>query len=1122
MKFSSRRLIRQFVAPFVAICWIVVWGAPVQAETMLIRQPALSATHLAFVYAGDIWLADRSGNNPRRLTTHPADELAPHFSPDGQSIAFSTRYDGNTDVYVVSIDGGEPKRLTWHPSADTVNGWSADGRRVLFSSPREIMNGRSNQLYEIAVDGGFEKKIMAAQAFEGRWSADGRRLAYRPYRTAHSNNAGWRLHRGGSAPPIWIIDPVSNAWERIPHTNSNDANPLWVGDDVVFISDRDNVAANLYRYRAADKSVTQLTLEKSADVRSATLHGDVVVYEVGGRLKELNLTTKVLRELPISVNVQAIQARAQWKDAASNTTSARLSASGKRVVLAARGEVFTVPVKDGSVRNITQTSGVREKDGLWSPDGLRVAYISDAGLKHSLVIRDQLGQDKGRTLTMGVEGRGGYFALQAWSPDGKRIVYTDNLLNLYAVDLASGATRILDNRQRRGGWSVSFSADSRYLAYAIAGANYMTRIRIHDFTSAKSVTVTDGLAQADGPVFGGSEYLYFTASINTGPAIVGLDMSSQERPIRDGIYALILAADGKSPMAPRTADEEEKKEEKKDAKAEDKPTSTAAVTPAGVADAGKEVPKPASPKQKPTKIDFAGLSDRVVALPVSERNYDSLAVASDGALFYIERRQPGASNDAPDPEAGFGPQGGELVRFNFEERKPTNLKSGVTGISMSADGKKILLQLPRGRLEIADAGAKLEAKPIDTAEVGAVIDPRQEWQQIFDEAWWMQKEFFYDSTMHGLDWNAVRAKYAPMLKHVQRREDLNDLMRDMIAELQVGHNNVGGGDVHRERPANTGLLGADFAVENNRYRIKTIYAGDRWNPFMRAPLAVPGIGVAEGDYLISVNGRELTGSDNLYAALENTVGRQVTLGVAKDAAAKVNSVVVQPIASESALRQWNWIEKNRQAVERASNGRVAYVYLPDTAGDGYKHFNRMFFAQVEKDAVIVDDRRNSGGQAANYVTDVLSRTYLAGWKDRAGMIFETPAGAIHGPKAMLIDQDAGSGGDFLPYAFKRMGLGPLIGKRTWGGLIGISANPPLIDGGNMTVPFFRFFTPEKEWRVENEGVAPDFDVDLDPTAVNRGRDVQLEAAIKNVMDRLAATTTTEQRKRPPVPAALGK
>ncbi|MBC7624239.1 MAG: PD40 domain-containing protein [Aeromicrobium sp.] len=1108
---------------------------------MLIRQPAVSRDHLAFVYAGDIWLADRSGNNTTRLTTHPADELAPAFSPDGKMIAFSARYDGNTDVYVMPISGGQPKRLTWHPGIDTVNGWSNDGKRVLFASSREVANGRSNQLYEVAVDGGFEKKIMEAQAFEGRWSADGKRIAYRPYRTGHNANAGWRLHRGGSTPPIWIIDPATNAWERVPATNANDTNPLWVGGEVVFISDRDNVAANLFAYSTQTKAVRQLTKEGIWDVRNAAAYGDTIVYEVGGRLKELNVKTNAVSELAINIATQAPQARPQYKDAAASMTSAFLSSTGKRVVVTARGDVFTVPVKDGSVRNITQTSGVREKDGIWSPDGKQVAYISDAGRKHALMLRDQTGVEPAKSMSLGTSG--GYFNLLAWSPDGKTIIYADNMLNLYAIALDTGASRVIDNRGRRGAFIVSFSPDSRWLAYITVGNNYLGRVRIHDFTTSKSVTVTDGMSQVDSPVFGGSDYLYFTASINAGPSLVGLDMSSQERPVRNGIYAIVLAADGKSPIAPRTADEDDKPASKADAptKAAPAPSAAAPASTAPAASPTSAAPlvsakddtkadtksdtkdstasTPAKPP-KPVRIDFDGIQNRIVALPVAERNYSNLQVAADGSLFYLDNRQPGTSAEPPDAESGGD---GELIRFSFEERKPKAIKQGLQSFSISADGKKMLLRYLRGKLEIADANEKLDAKPIDMSQVGMLVNPREEWQQIFDEAWWMQKEFFYDAKLHGIDWDAVYKRYQPMVAHVQRREDLNDVLREMIAELQVGHNNVGGGDVHRERPAAVGMLGADFAVEGNRYRIQKIYAGDRWNPFLRAPLAAPGLGVREGDYLFAVNGRELTTDTNLFAMFDNTVNKQVTLTVGGDVTRKgARNIVVQPIAAEGPLRQWHWIESNRAYVDKATNGRVAYVYLPDTGGEGYKYFNRMFFAQVDRDGIIVDDRRNSGGQAANYVTELLGRPYLAGWKDRAGMVFETPGGGIYGPKAMLIDQDAGSGGDFLPYAFKRMGLGPLIGKRTWGGLIGISTNPPLIDGGTMSVPFFRFFTPEKEWRIENEGVAPDMDVELDPTAVNRGRDTQLDAAIQSVMQRMSTDKTRAQRLAPPKPAALGK
>lgn len=1095
-----------------------------QASAQLLRQPTVSRDHLAFVYGGDIWVSNRDGGYPVRLTSHPADEFAPAFSPDGNWIAFSARYDGNTDVYVVPVSGGQPKRLTWHAGVDTVNGWSVDGKRVLFASPREIGNGRSNQLYEVSVDGGFETKVMLAQAFEGTWSDDGKRLAYRPYGAAHAGTAGWRQSRGGSTPPVWIIDPVANTWEQVPHVNASDTNPIWVGKRVVFISDRNDGAANLFVYDPQTKAVQQLTKETVWDVRSARAVGDTVVYEVGGRLKEINLATGATRDIAVNLAAQSVQTRTQWKDASSVITSARLSATGKRVVVSARGDVFTVPVKDGSVRNLTQTSGVREKDALWSPDGKKVAYLSDAGMHHVLMLRDQNGLEKPQTLELGKDG---YYTLLEWSADGKFIVFNDNHLNLFVIALDKGVVTLVDNRKRRGSFNVSISQDSRWLAYNVSGENYFNRIRIRDLTTGATVDATDGLSHADNPVFAGTDYLYFTSSVNTGPSQVGLDMSSQERPVREGIYALVLSANGKSPVTPLAGDENDKSDKAdkgdkgdKSEKAEKTDKVVAAETTdkkeaAKDAKDGKDaLPKP----PKPVRIDFEGLQQRTVALPLPEQGYDSLAVSADGSLWYLETRAPGVRVDAPDFESSGS---NDLVRFSFEDRKAKVMKQNLEGFSLSADGKKILLQYNKGKLEISDAVEKMDTKSIDTSQVGMTIDPRQEWQQIFDEVWWMEKEYFYDANLHGLDWAAVRTRYQALLPYVQRREDLNELLREMIGELQVGHNRVGGGDVHREKPVVTGLLGADFAVENDHYRIKTIYATDRWNPFMKAPLAVPGLGVKEGDYLLGLNGQTLTGKQNLYALLENTVGKQVTLTVAADASGKgARTVMVQPIASEASLRQWNWIERNRQAVDKASGGKVAYVYLPDTGGEGYKYFNRMFFAQAEKAALIVDDRRNSGGQAANYIIDVLLRPYLSGWKDRDGLVFDTPGGAIYGPKVMLIDQDAGSGGDFLPYAFKRTGLGPLIGKRTWGGLIGISANPSLIDGGSLVVPFFRFYTPEREWRVENEGVAPDMDVELDPTEVNKGRDTQLDAAIQSVLQRLKTSKPT--RVPPPPAAALGK
>lgn len=1073
-------------------------------ETKLLRDPALSDNGLAFVYAGDIWIAAPDGSNPVRLTSHPADERDPIFSPDGTKIAYTANYDGNADVFVIDVRGGEPQRLTWHPGDDTAVDWTPDGKGVAIVSARERRAGRSAQLYHVGLDGGLPQKMSEAEVFSGSYDESGRIFANVPWGSANAvltgGVNGWRGYRGGRAPSIQLIDFAAGTKTDIPGDRTSEFDPVWMDGMLYFLSDRWNTRSNIFRYDPATGEVAQITRESDWDIRDITANNGRIVYEAGGVFHALDVASGTTSRLPITLVADLPARRPGWKQAGDQMTSAALSPSGARVAVTARGEVFTVPTDKGATRNISQSAAVRDYTAIWSDDGTRLAYVTDDGTAQVLMIEDQSGIEPVRRIPLSEK----FHRLVAWGNEGRHILYATSNLTLHALDVASGTGwQIAQSPRRNGNFEATISPTGRWVAYTIRGANENAALSLYDLANRRNHAVTSGFADIGSPQFSkDGKLLFFTASTNAGSVYSGLDMTTQDRPYRAALYAAVLEADGKSPLAPILANEEpDKVDEAKDKDAKNGKDKKGAS---------------ASAKEPAPAVDPAGLERRIIALPVAEAAYASLATAKDGALFYIERVQPGVANGP-----GSEQERARLMRFDFEERKAEQVSEGVVAVSTDAKGEKLLLMKADDSLVTADAGKKLEPKPVSLAGVKMNVDPLAEWKQIFGDVWRMEKEYFYDPGLHGLDWAGVRAKFEPFLPYLGRREDLNELLVEMTGEMGVGHNYVGGGDVYDNSAAAPGLLGADIAVENGRYRIKRIFTGEQWNPFVPAPLAAPGVDVKEGDYIIAVNGQMIGAGDNIYAALSGARGSQVALTVASTPDGPRRTSTVEPVGNEGALRLWDWIEGNRKRVDDATNGRVAYVYMPNTAGAGFTFFNRMYFAQTDRQALILDERSNGGGQAANYIIDVLSRKWLAGWKDREGLTYATPGGGIYGPKVMLIDQYAGSGGDWMPYAFRESGLGTLIGTRTWGGLIGISANPALIDGGRLAVPNFRFYDTDGRFTIENEGVAPDIMVELDPIALDRGQDTQLEAAIGVVLQQLEAAPPPA-RTPPPYPTEIGK
>jgi tricorn protease len=1077
--------LRQFILVPIAI--LFCWSATAAQGTRLLRQPAVSRDLVAFEYAGDLWVVARGGGQARRLTATPGVETEPHFSPDGSQIAFTGTFAGNTDVYVVPTAGGDPKRLTYHPGLDAVRGWTPDGHRVVFASDRDTAPHAHFRLWSVDLQGSMPEPLPMPRAYTGVFSPDGQRFAYEEFSVAmfppwaQNQASQWRHYRGGRTHPIRIMNVADYSVEKLPWNDSNDTDPMWIASTVYFLSDRHHTV-NLFAYRLDTKALTQLTRHEDFDIMSASAGPDAIVYEQAGYIYLVDTRSGQSNRLAIEVTGDFPWARPQFKKVAGMIRSAALSPTGVRAVFEARGDIFTVPAEKGDYRNITQSSGAHDRNPVWSPDGAQLAWFSDASGEYQLMLGDPTGVTKPRAVAL---PSAAFFSALAWSPDGKQLLFQDNHLNLWTLEVASGRSSRVDTdayydppHQPDAVWSL----DSKWIAYSKVLDNHMRAVFVYSLADGKAFQLTDGMSDAISPAFdAGGKYLYFLASTDYGPRTGWLEMSSLDRPVRRAIYLAVLSASEPSPLLAETGDEPHAapREEARDESAP-RPRPDRASGPVAV------------------RIDFAGIGQRILALKVPAGDYTDLTAGGPGMIFYTE---PMASGGAG------GGAGLRLQRYQMKERAVAPFLEGIRSFTLSEDKKKLLYQAgggPAGSrwgIVSTDRPAKVGDGAINVAQLETLVDPRAEWAQIFRETWRIQREFFYDAKMHGADWQAVYEKYRPLLEYVGHRSDLAYLVATVGGELTVGHSYLtGGGDVSGEEPVSVGLLGADFAVENGHYRIRRIYTGENWNPELQAPLSAPGIQVAEGDYLLEVNGRLLAPSTNLYSAFEGTAGHQTLIRVNKTPSLEGSRVLtVVPVASDQGLRTRAWIEANRRRVDELSGGRLAYVWLPNTGGGGYSYFTRYYYSQQQKDGAIIDERYNQGGMVADYIVNELDRKLLGYFALRDGKTSTSPTAGIYGPKVMIINESAGSGGDALPYYFRLRKIGPLVGTRTWGGLVGTLGVPATIDGGGITAPSLAFYDAAGKWAVENEGVAPDIEVEYTPSEVIKGRDPQLERAVKEAM-----------------------